>query len=458
MQRVSAIAGLTWKAAFRFRLVWVLLSLLLLSVFVLPLLLKHDGTARGLTQILLTYTLSLITALLGLSTLWLACGTLARDIEDCRMQLVAVKPVARWEIWLGKWVGILLLNACLLAVAGGSVYFLLQWRARGLSPQERRVLHNEIFVARAALKQPLPDLEKLTEQAFRERLQQTAVPPEQHAALRNNLREQLKAQFQIVPPGYAKFMSVDLGYKQYTLKNQPLFLRVKFHAAQTNAGGSYLGKWYIGPTNAPQNIVAREMKLADNAFHEIEIPPNLLDSAGRLSVIFENRDETALLFPLEDGFEVLYREGGFGLNFARGLLIILCWLALLAALGLAAASCLSFPVAAFISASLLFVALSSGMMASAVAEGTVLGIPEEGLPIITWADRLLLPVFKAMLGVLNLVQVFSPVEALSTGRSITWGQLGQAVLQIVVLLGGLVGALGIAIFTRRELATAQSNG
>ena len=51
-----------------------------LAVIGLPVLIKDDGTARGFTQILLTYTLGAITALLGLSTLWLACGTLARDI------------------------------------------------------------------------------------------------------------------------------------------------------------------------------------------------------------------------------------------------------------------------------------------------------------------------------------------------------------------------------------------
>ena len=51
------------------------------------LLIKDDGTARGFTQILLTYTLTTISALLGLSTLWLACGTLARDIEEAQMQV-----------------------------------------------------------------------------------------------------------------------------------------------------------------------------------------------------------------------------------------------------------------------------------------------------------------------------------------------------------------------------------
>ena len=70
-----------------------------------------------------------------------------------------------------------------------------------------------------------------------------------------------------------------------------------------------------------------------------------------------NPNDTALLFPLEDGMEVLYPEGGFALNFARGLGIIFCWMALLAALGLTAASFLSFPVAAFFSLAILTMVL-----------------------------------------------------------------------------------------------------
>ena len=68
MQQLLAIAGLTWKAAFRFRLFWVLAVLLLGSVVVLPLLLKDDQTARGFIQLLLTYNLTVITTLLGFST------------------------------------------------------------------------------------------------------------------------------------------------------------------------------------------------------------------------------------------------------------------------------------------------------------------------------------------------------------------------------------------------------
>jgi hypothetical protein len=140
----------------------------------------------------------------------------------------------------------------------------------------------------------------------------------------------------------------------------------------------------------------------------------------------------------------------------RGLGIILCWLGLLAALGLAAASFLSFPVAAFFSGTLLFVAMSGNTLSNVVAEGGILGADHEtGAINDTWVDMLLIPIFKGMLKLINLVQGFSPVDALSTGRSITWGQLGLAFSQIVLLMGGLLAVAGILVFTRRELATAQ---
>jgi hypothetical protein len=164
-----------------------------------------------------------------------------------------------------------------------------------------------------------------------------------------------------------------------------------------------------------------------------------------------------LLFPLDEGLEVLYRESGFGLNFTRGLGIIFCWLALLATLGLAAASFLSFPVAAFVSLSVLILGLSSGTMTSVVEEGTVLGVDHESkiAGASSALDKVMVPIFGGMLKVVNLVQNFSPIDSLSTGRSITWTQLGLAVAQIILLLGGILAAIGITTFTRRELATAQ---
>src|SRR4051812_5744097 len=204
MQQLLAIAGLTWKAAFRFRLFWVLAFLLLGSVIGLPLLLKDDQTARGFIQLLLTYNLTVITALLGLSTLWLACGTLARDIEECQIQMVAVKPIARWQIWLGKWLGLLSLNAALLLISGGSVYGLLLWRATKLPPEEQAILRNEVLVSRGSAKprDRTKEIQAKTDELLRDRLQKTPVSQADLPDVRRQLLEQVKADFQLVPPGY----------------------------------------------------------------------------------------------------------------------------------------------------------------------------------------------------------------------------------------------------------------
>src|SRR5262249_35250698 len=160
------------------------------------------GTARGFTQILLTYTLSAVSGLLGLSTLWLACGTLARDIEECQMQVVAVKPIARWQIWVGKWLGIVSLNFVLLSLAGVSIYALLQWRASRLPPDLQKVLHNEVLVARGSAKPPSPDkeIDAATEQAMQERLSKARVDRADLNEVRKQIREQIKADYQLVPP------------------------------------------------------------------------------------------------------------------------------------------------------------------------------------------------------------------------------------------------------------------
>src|SRR5437899_2816517 len=242
MQRLLAIASLTWKAAFRFRLFIVLAVLLLASVVCLPLLIKDDGTALGFTQILLTYTLSAITALLGLSTLWLACGTLARDIEECQIQVVAVKPIARWQIWLGKWLGLMSLNAALLAVSGASVYALLQWRAARLPEAEQTILRNEVLVARGSAKEKSFDQETktATERLLQERLAKNPVTSEDEVKeVRKQIREQIKAEYQVVQPGYVRPWEIDLGWARNSLRDRPLQVRFKFNTADLNPSGTF---------------------------------------------------------------------------------------------------------------------------------------------------------------------------------------------------------------------------
>jgi hypothetical protein len=457
MQKILAICWLTWKAAFRFRLFLVVAGLLLVTVVGLPLLLKDDGTARGFTQILITYTLSVITALLGISTLWLSCGTLARDIEECQIQVVATKPVARWQIWLGKWLGIVSLNAALLALSGACVYGLLQWRSTRLPAAEQEVLRTQVLVARGVAQPPdfNPEIDARTEQLLQERLQQTRIAGADLTQARKQLREQIKAVYQLVPPQYSREWQINLGLAKNFLRGKPLQLRVKFNSAQGSESGTFVGLWQVGVPETANVWRSEPMSLAANTFHEFEIPPDLFERNGVLTIAFLNVNSTTLLFPIEDGIEVLYPSGSFTMNFVRGLAVLFCWMALLAAIGLASASFLSFPVATFFSLALLVLVFSSGTMANVVATGTTgIGDAAAGSGL---ADRVLIPLFKGILPVIDLVKNFSPIDSLSSGRAITWSDLGAAFGQIVLLFGGVISLTGIGLFTRRELATAQGN-
>jgi hypothetical protein len=460
MQRVFAIAFLTVKAAIRFRLFVVLAGLLLAVVFGLPVVIKTDGTAQGFIQIMLTYTLGLVMVILGFTTLWLACGTLARDVEECQMQLVAVKPVARWQIWLGKWLGIMLLNAALLAMSGAAIYGLLLWRADRLPPAEQTKLRNEILVARASLKPQPPDFGTAVEKIYEQRRKASqAVAAMDPAVVRQQIRQALTNDYELVPSGMVQHWVVNFGVLKDVAGDRPLFLQVKFHAAQKSPTGTFIGLWRVGVPQTPRLWQPPPMSLAPDTVHELRVPPHLIGDDGKLSIDFANLNDTALTFPIQGGIEVLYRQGGFGPNYVRGLVILYLWLALLAAVGLASASALSFPVAAFLALALLIIGLSGGLLKTILYEGSVLGVnhntgrADHPTPV----DYIFLPLFRGLLHIIDLVYSFSPIDLLSSGRAIPWTQMGLAVLQIGGILCGFFGLVGIVLFTRRELATAQAN-
>ena len=160
---------------------------------------------------------------------------------------------------------------------------------------------------------------------------------------------------------------------------------------------------------------------------------------------------------MNDGMEVLYRQGGFLPNYIKGLLILLCWLGLMTSIGLCASSFLSFPVATFFVTGILILSFSTGTMNQVIEEGGIYGVDHETGLIKNQSvlDKVYVGFFKTTKGLIGLVQNFSPVELLSQGRTITYSMLFMAVLQIIGIVGGIFALIGIACFTRRELALAK---
>src|ERR1035441_1146428 len=161
--------------------------------------------------------------------------------------------------------------------------------------------------------------------------------------MRKQITEGLKAFKTEVPSGYRRSWRIDMHTLSQRTRDDAFQVRVKFHAANPNPETTYDTYWRIGPTNSPRAVLVHQV-LPPDSFQEFQVPPHLVDQNGWLNIDFYNANDTSLIFPIEDGFELLYYENSFGVNFIRGIMILFCWLALLAAIGLAAASQLSFQI------------------------------------------------------------------------------------------------------------------
>jgi hypothetical protein len=201
------------------------------------------------------------------------------------------------------------------------------------------------------------------------------------------------------------------------------------------------------------------MRRGSSAFHEEELPKGIVPDKGPdkglVRVHFVNQNsERPIIFLMEDGPMILYHDGGFGMNLFSGLLIIYFWLGLISAIGLMASSFLSFPVATFMSLGILLISASAGTLQQIIDEGGITGVNHETgrkdeSSIIDGTA-----IFFATVGVKITKSIwgYSPVDSLSDGRTITTATLFWAFFAIIVVMGGLVMALGAYMFHRKELA------
>src|SRR5205807_1770333 len=90
------------------------------------------------------------------------------------------------------------------------------------------------------------DIDAATEQALQDRLKKTRVDRADLTEVRKQIREQIKAQYQVVPPGYTKEWKIDLGVAKNYLRDRPLYLRVKFNSADKSPSGTFGGLWLFG--------------------------------------------------------------------------------------------------------------------------------------------------------------------------------------------------------------------
>ena len=238
MKAFQAIFKQTIRSAMRSKVFIVLAVLILLYVVGLPLTVKGDNTAAGLVQVSLTYSLNVVIALISASALWLGCSLISSEIENYNIHLLTTKPCPRWLYWLGKWCGVFVMHAAILAVSMLVIYALLMFyrlpaaRRQGLfTDADIAKLEQEILTARRTFRPENPDWDGELLAEYDRRVQDGRINPNQDKiatlkALRGEVTQRLAANI-VLKPGE----TVTWKYHNVTVLDDevPLYLRFRIY-------------------------------------------------------------------------------------------------------------------------------------------------------------------------------------------------------------------------------------
>lgn len=464
MTRILAIARLAIAGAVRSRVVVSLLGLLLLSLIGLPLTIRSDGTVTGHIYILLSYSLGAVTAILSVATLWAGSAAIAVEIADRQAQLLLTKPVHRLQVWLGKWLGLVALNAVLLGLAGAVVYGMLRWTTRGLSGDEAARLRQTVLVARSSVAPLTDEVDAVTDRNLGQLVAGGQLPGDAdlHAA-RASLRQGLLRSFFSVGPGQSRTWRFPSAAA--AADAQPALLRYRFSASSIGPV-RVTGRWSFRHADG-NTFFETEQPATSEQPGSLVLPPDSR-AGGMLQVTFAHQPEegVTLFFDPEDGIRWEPYATSFEVNYLRALFLVWLRLAFLAALGIATGALFSTPVALFTAFALLLL-MQFGGYADELAQRKVLfpetavvahaghshSVVHEGEPRLI--DHAFHWLFRAMALVLRPLDEENPLEALAGGRVLPLSSLVYALLVQVVLYGGLLALATSWILAHREVALPE---
>ena len=454
MRQVWAIALISLRNAIRSRVVTLLLTILVIGVIAIPLTVKSDGTLAGYVQILVRYTLGFAMGVLMLATLWAGCAAVSVEIERKQIQLLVTKPVGAVQIWLGKWLGLVILNCVALTVCAVTTQGLLRWNTRPerLSAAERKQLATEIIVARArVLPQPF-DVTERVRARFAELQTRDEVPTNMPpAAVFKALQSTALLEAQTIPPGGRLRWRFDLPAAVEA--TDAFQLRYKLSSSYL-APLTIRGRWNIH-REQEGNAYETMQEHPSNGQHSLTVPGTALQGAGVLLVEYENVNETpvTLIFGPDNGLALLLPVGGWLPNFTRAIFISACMLALIAALGVTAGSLFSMPVAAFVVLQALVMFSAAGMVHSLATHETSWAALLPGVVAPPgWLDQAMAWFYRVMELLIMPLQNDDPLALVATGEWIAWPVVAWTFAKQIVLASGCLLLLAVAALRRRELA------
>ncbi len=448
MQNIFIIAQKFLQEARRNNGIISAIFTVVLLLLIIPFGLKSDDTLKSHLQLVLNYSLSILAMLVYGISLFFSVHSFNKEIKTKQYYLLEVKPLQRWEFYWGKFFGVAMLNALLLLIFGSIVYGLLfYWKSSQGTQAEQEKISEELFIPYSSI---LPndysaEIEQQVIIEFEKDKRENVLPDDlDERSYKRKLRKKFELQQQVVLYNYTKnwiFQNIPPHFRNSSTQ---LKIRYKFFAAEAPMGYLCEVNWQIG-RGASQYIYRAKVKPEE--YYEFSIPSSTIQTDHTLEIRFFNTDPKAgvIFFPPQEDIELLYPNGYFIVNYFNGLLLIYFISCFLAATGLFAATFLDFSVALLFGLCILLLGSAAGFILEILPNFSNLQ-PEHS--IFSMFSAIFL---KILYGVIPNFSEYSPQDALSSGRLISWTTTIYSFFNLIIIRTGIIGVLGCLIFSNREI-------
>ncbi len=458
MIRTWAIAKLAFWDGIRMRIVIVFLLVLAFLVLRLPFALTGDGTLTGRLQNFLDYALGAVGTLLALSTVLLSAATLSGEFKTNSLHMVITKPVARWQILLGKWIGVNLLNLLMLILCGVSIYGfarLIVSRPEATSIPDHQKVHEVLWTARKSASATRPDEEMVKEAAalVQQRIEQGVTPSQAGSTELEERFQQLDAIWRTIGPQEDR---VYLFENLPPPRTEDEYVQVRFSVRARPLPVDEmieLGWVFLDPETGAWLHEPRVERRRSAQIHQFLVRSEVI-RGGKASLLVRNLSmpEKPYRVTFEQNYplQILYHVSTFEQNYLKTLGFIALRLGFLSALGVFLGTFVSFPVGAFCGLTWLLVCLGRPFWMEAIGANMTRRIAEIDpygplgpivRPILTWVLRILFPDFAELSGNSRLID-----GLYIANDGLLWGTAH------VFVLGGSLLLVGWLIFREREVA------
>lgn len=406
MRAFAEVVRLELKALVRSKAVLFLLVASAAWTLATPALVRGDGTPDGARELWVRFSLGGVFALLVVSLLASATGSIARERAERRLQLTLVRPVRYAALVLGKIIAHVAVGAFVLAASAG------------------------ILAARVDLSRPcshvveptLPPLAEAVGRLYDECMADTNTPAFVREAPRATVMRMLAAReldrYEAVAPGTSA---------TWRFPSAGDALRVRFSGA-FSMRPQVFGEFRSGESSCVASNVTRMIS---------DFPLAVADGAD---VVFENRGASAVMLRPRRDVRLLREADTFGRNLVRACAVLVSILSLVVSFGVFLGACLGRPVALFVA----FVVLAVGEMSPSVLEQYPDELETDAV------DRVGLAIARTAAAATHPLTAESPLEDLSRDVCVEPSRVARLALANLVAAPIAFALLGAFLIPRKQ--------